>query len=194
MLENLRRDAEKYSVDGGWYRSPGFWIVANYRLEVWAHAKTSGLVRMPLLALSRLLRIPLWFLKVSVWGGPAGARIGAGLRLIHPANIVIGSGSEIGEDCLIFHEVTIGAGPLPGRPKIGNNVNIYVGARILGGVNIGDNCMIGANCVVTRDVPAGSVVVTSPCRVISRSLSAVARGADESKTASTDVDGLDHSN
>ena len=99
-----------------------------------------------------------------------------GLCLIHPTNVMIGGGVELGEDCLIFHDVTIGTGTMPGVPKIGNKVDIYPGARLLGGIAIGDGCMIGANCVVTRDVPAGSVVVVAPSRIIPRSLSMVANG------------------
>ena len=54
-------------------------------------------------------------------------------------------------------------------------VDIYFGARLLGGIEVGDGCMIGANCVVTKSVAAGSVVLAPPNRVIPRSLSVVAR-------------------
>jgi serine O-acetyltransferase len=117
----------------------------------------------------RVARLSLRLFGVDLWAGSRGARIGAGLCLIHPANIVIAGGVDVGEDCLIFHEVTLGTGPVPGVPKIGKNVDIYVGARVLGGVVVGDGSTIGANCVVIRDVPAGSVVVPAPNRVIPRS-------------------------
>lgn len=99
---------------------------------------------------------------------------------------MINIGSEIGEDCLIFHDVTLGTGQIPGAPKIGNNVDIYPGARVLGGVVIGDRSMIGANCVVTRDVPPESIILAAPGRVMPRSLSPVARGADLKTGASTE--------
>jgi serine O-acetyltransferase len=179
MFEHLRRDAAKYPKPDGWYSHSGFWIVAVYRLGAWANSLPSALLRLPVWALYRLARFPLyhWY-KVDIWAGKRGARIGAGLCLIHPSNISIGAGVEIGEDCLIFHEVTIGTGPAPGAPKIGNHVDIYVGARILGGVTIGDDCMIGANCVVLRNLPPRSVAVPPPIRVIPRSLSQVAYQAD----------------
>ena len=178
MFENLRRDATKYRKSYGVIPHPGFWIIAVYRLGVWAHALPSALLRFPFLVLYRLARFPLrHFFNVDIWAGKRGARIGAGLYLIHPRNVLIGAGVEIGADCLIFHEVTIGTGPIPGVPNIGNNVDIYVGARVLGGVSIGDHCMIGANCVVTQDVPARSVVVPPAVRVIPRSLSPIARGS-----------------
>jgi serine O-acetyltransferase len=176
MFENLRRDSARYASLGGWQTHPGFWIGAVYRLGVWAHGQPSRWLRWPLWVLYRLLRLPLRIFNVHLWAGARGAKIGPGLCLIHPTNVMIGRGVEIGEDCLIFHDVTIGTGTLPSVPKIGNKVDIYVGARLLGGIAIGDGCMIGANCVVTRDVPEGSVVVAAPCRIIPRSLSVVAKG------------------
>jgi serine O-acetyltransferase len=178
MFENVRRDAAKYPEPGGWFLHPGFWITAVYRLGVWGHSLPNAFLRAPVWILYRLARFPLHHLfNVDIWAGRSGARIGAGLCLVHPRNIVIGGGVEIGEDCLIFHEVTLGTGPTPGVPRIGNNVDIYVGARVLGGISIGDHCMIGANCVVTQSVRPSFVVVSPPIRVIPRSLSPVARSA-----------------
>jgi serine O-acetyltransferase len=82
--------------------------------------------------------------------------------------------------------VTIGTGPTPGTPKIGKNVDIYVGARVLGGIVVGDGSMVGANCVVTRNVPPRSVILAAPNRIIPRSLSPVARGADQGTAASVE--------
>jgi serine O-acetyltransferase len=152
--------------------------MAVYRFGMWAGALRHPLLRKPMWWLYRLARLPLLPFKVHLWAGPAGARIAPGLVLIHPSNVMIGSGVEIGQDCLIFHDVTIGTGPSPGVPKIGRNVDIYVGARVLGGITVGDGAMIGANCVVMRDVPPGSVVLAAPCKVIPRSLSPYAHSAD----------------
>lgn len=176
MFENLKRDARQCAK---WYNDPGFWIVAVYRFGVWAHALPNPLLRIPMWMLYRIFRLPYFFFKVHLWAGAGGARIGPGFRLIHPTNVVIGTGVEIGENCLIFHDVTLGTGQIPGTPKIGSNVDIYCGARVLGGVSIGDDAMIGANCVVTRDIPAASIVVPPPARVMSRALSQVARRADQ---------------
>ena len=77
-----------------------------------------------------------------------------------------------------MHEVTIAIGHIPGTPKIGDNVDIYVGARVLGGVDIGSGSMIGANSVVTKNVPPQSVVLAAPSQIIPRSLSPLARKAD----------------
>jgi serine O-acetyltransferase len=118
-----------------------------------------------------------WRILLNVYIPPT-ARIGPGLCLIHPYNILIAPNVVIGENCLIFHEVTLGTGPTAGVPTLGNDVDVYVGARILGGVRIGDASMIGANSVVTKSIPARSVVVAPPMRIVPRSLARVARDAD----------------
>lgn len=186
MLENLRRDKERYAARGRWYLHPGFWIVANYRFGMWAHGLRNPLLRIPLWVLYRLFRLPLRMYNVHLWAGASGARIGPGLVLIHPNNIMIGSGVEIGRDVIIFHDVTLGTGQVPGKPKIGDYVDIYVGARVLGGVTVGDKSMVGANCVVTRDVPPDSIILVAPSRVIPRSLSPVARSEDQRAASPAD--------
>lgn len=178
MFQNLKRDAERCER---WYSDAGFWIVAVYRFGVWADALPTPLLRIPMWLVYRILRLPYFLFKVHLWAGPQGARIGAGFRLIHPTNVMIGRGVEIGENCLIFHDVTLGTGQIPGTPTIGRNVDIYCGARLLGGVNIGDGSMVGANCVVTRDIPPASIVVAAPGRVMPRSMSPVARRADDER-------------
>jgi serine O-acetyltransferase len=82
--------------------------------------------------------------------------------VIHPDSI-------IGVNCLIFQQVTIGAGgTVPGVPTIGGHVDVGAGARILGGVTIGNHARIGANAVVLQDVPEGATAVGVPARIIQR--------------------------
>lgn len=78
--------------------------------------------------------------------------------------IFISNKAHIGKECVIFHQVTIGSNNLAdsrgnGAPKIGNNTYIGCGAKIIGNVIIGNNSRIGANCIVTKDVPANSLCV-----------------------------------
>lgn len=176
MFENIRHDRARYERGAG---EAGFWIMAVYRLGNWASGLGNPLLRKLVWWAYRLARLPLAPFRVVLWAGPRGSRVGRGLVLIHPNDVLIGPGCVIGDDCLIFHDVTIGSGPVPGMPKIGNKVDIYVGARILGGITIGDGAMIGANCVVTRDIPAGSVVLSAPCKVIPRSMSPFAHASDK---------------
>ena len=185
MFENLRRDSARYQAVGGWWKQPGFWIGAVYRYGMWASAQPR-LLRVPLWAAYRLMRLPLVVFNVHLWAGRHGARIGPGLCLIHPTNISIGRGVVIGEDCLIFNDVTLGTGPVTGSPVLGDRIDVYVGARVLGGVHIGDDVMVGANCVVMKDVPAASVVMPPVPRALPRSLSPVARGADARRDVEPD--------
>lgn len=85
--------------------------------------------------------------------------------------ILISSRAKIGRNCVIFHQVTIGSNTLAdskgaGAPSIGNDVYIGCGAKIIGKVTVGDGARIGANCVVTKDVPANATVVAAAPRVI----------------------------
>lgn len=98
---------------------------------------------------------------------PLNCNIGGGAVLIHPNGIVIFPGAVIGPNCLIFQQVTIGTGGTkPGAPVLGGHVDVGAGAKILGGVNIGDDAVIGANAVVLQDVPQGSTAVGVPARIL----------------------------
>ncbi len=97
---------------------------------------------------------------------PLNTEIAGGLLIPHPNGIVIHPGVTIGPNCLIFQQVTLGAGAGEGMPKIGGHVDIGAGAKILGPVMIGDHAKIGANAVVLQDVPAGATAVGIPARII----------------------------
>ncbi len=78
----------------------------------------------------------------------------------HPMGIVIHSGTRIGDDVVIGHQVTLGGRDLSAAsPQVEDGVYIGAGAKILGGVRIGRGATVGANAVVTKDVPAGATVV-----------------------------------
>jgi len=92
-------------------------------------------------------------------------KIGKNLSLEHFLGIVIGKDVVLGDNCKIYQQVTLGQ--KNGRyPVIGNNVTIYAGAKVIGGIKIGNNVQIGANAVVLCDVPDNSIVVGVPGKVI----------------------------
>lgn len=95
--------------------------------------------------------------------------IGKRLKLPHPIGIVIGDGVIIKDDVTIFQQVTLGSHGKSGEglayPTIGNNVKIYAGAKIIGGVTIGENSVIGASTLVNKDVPPNSVAYGIPCKI-----------------------------
>ena len=98
-----------------------------------------------------------------------GAVIGSGLFIDHGMGIVIGETAVIGDDCTIYHGVTLGGtgkGKGKRHPTIGNNVLIGAGAKLLGPFHVGDNAMIGSNAVVLSEVPPKATVVGIPGKVV----------------------------
>lgn len=106
------------------------------------------------------------------------ARIGRRFFIDHGMGVVIGETAEIGDDCTIYHGVTLGGTSWEKgkrHPTLGNGVVIGAGAKVLGPVNIGDGARVGSNAVIVRDVPAGATAVGVPGRV-------VMPGADDDRT------------
>ncbi|MFW9827379.1 MAG: serine O-acetyltransferase [Candidatus Thorarchaeota archaeon] len=100
-----------------------------------------------------------------------GAVIGKDFFIDHGGGVVIGETSVIGDNVTIYQGVVLGGtmtDPIKRHPTIGNNVVVGTGAKLLGPIIIGDNVRIGANSVVVQDIPANSVVVGVPGRIISR--------------------------
>lgn len=98
------------------------------------------------------------------------ARIGARFFIDHGTGVVIGETAEVGDDCVLFHNVTLGGtGNHRGKrhPSIGNNVLVGTGSSLLGPIAVGDNVRIGANSVIImRDVPGDTTVVGAPARIV----------------------------
>ncbi len=111
-----------------------------------------------------------WHRRWSAVAGadiPLNSQLGGGLLLPHPNGIVIHPEAEVGPNCLLFQQVTLGTNPSnPGTPRLGTHVDVGAGAKILGGVAIGDHAKIGANAVVLTDVPAGATAVGIPAKPV----------------------------
>jgi putative colanic acid biosynthesis acetyltransferase WcaB len=113
-----------------------------------------------------------WHLGIEL---PRKLTIGKGLSLYHGQALVVNKGTIIGENCVLRNGTTIGHkkladGSFSACPRIGNNVDIGANVCIIGGVTIGDNVIIGAGSVVTKDVPADCVVVGNPARVLEKKI------------------------
>ncbi len=98
-----------------------------------------------------------------------GATVGRRVFIDHGMGIVIGETAVIGDDCTLYHGVTLGGTSWnkgKRHPTLGNGVVIGAGAKVLGPILVGDRAKIGSNAVVVRDVPTDSTVVGIPARVV----------------------------
>ena len=138
----------------------GVHAILYYRLAHWLH-------RHGLKFLARFLS--QW---ARFWTGieiHPGAKIGRRFVIDHGMGIVIGETAEIGDDCLIYHGVTLGGtGKDQGKrhPTLGNNVLVSTGAKVLGPFKVGDNSRIAANAVVLSEIPPNATAVGVPARVV----------------------------
>jgi serine O-acetyltransferase len=138
----------------------GFHALLTYRIAhwLWKH-------KIPILPriISQLAR---WLTGVEIH---PGATIGTGFFIDHGMGVVIGETTEIGDYVTLFQGVTLGGtGKERGKrhPTLGSHVVVGAGAKVLGGIRIGDNVKVGANAVVLRSVPANSTVVGNPGRIV----------------------------
>ena len=139
---------------------PGVHAIINHRIAHFFHRHKMRFLARVVSQWSRL------------WTGieiHPGAKIGRRLVIDHGMGIVIGETAEIGDDCLLYHGVTLGGtGKDQGKrhPTIGNNVLVSTGAKVLGPFKVGDNARIAANAVVLSEVPDNSTAVGIPAQIV----------------------------
>ena len=138
----------------------GFHALLAYRISHWLWNR-----KIPFFP--RLLsQIARWITGVEIH---PGAIIGTHFFIDHGMGVVIGETTEIGDSVTLFQGVTLGGtGKERGKrhPTLGSHVVVGAGAKVLGGIRIGDNVKIGANAVVLRSVPPNSTVVGNPGRIV----------------------------
>jgi serine O-acetyltransferase len=166
MFNNIRNDLNAH---GGNWATQGFWALVVYRFGRWRYTIESPIVRKPFSLLYRFL-----YKFIQVITGielPCEVTIGHNFVIDHFGGIVISGYATFGDNCRIRNGVVVGLkrASEPCAPRIGNNVDIGAGAKILGPITIGDNVVIGANAVVTIDVPANSIAVGVPAVIRSAS-------------------------
>lgn len=148
---------------------------------VWGHRMAHVLWRIPGLRLQARMLAHVNRAITGVEIHP-GAVIGRRFFIDHGMGVVIGETSEVGDDVMIYHGVTLGGRSLQRvkrHPTVGDGVTIGAGARVLGPVEIGAGAQIGANSVVVKDVPAGGVVVGVPGRLREVAPAEAKQSADE---------------
>ena len=119
-----------------------------------------------------------------------GARIGRRVFIDHGMGVVIGETAEIGDDCTLYHGVTLGGvswNQGKRHPTLGKGVVVGAGAKILGPFIVGDGAKVGSNSVVVKPVPAGATVVGIPARIVEHGAE-VARAAFDAYAVSADLD------
>jgi len=138
----------------------GFHALLAYRISHWLwNRKVPFFPRL-------ISQITRWLTGVEIH---PGAIIGTGFFIDHGMGVVIGETTEIGDFVTLFQGVTVGGtGKERGKrhPTLGSHVVVGAGAKVLGGIRIGDNVKVGANAVVLRSVPANSTVVGNPGRIV----------------------------
>jgi serine O-acetyltransferase len=139
---------------------PGLHAILLHRLShaLW-NARFKWLARF----VSHLAR---WLTGIEIH---PGATIGRRFFIDHGMGVVIGETSEIGQDCTLYHGVTLGGTTWnkgKRHPTLLNNVVVGAGAKILGPITVGDGAKVGSNAVVVKDVPAGSTAVGIPARLV----------------------------
>ncbi len=141
---------------------PGFHAMVFHRIGNWLWRHQLCLIGRFVSHLGRFL--------TGIEIHPA-AKIGNGFFVDHGMGVVIGETTEIGDNCTIYHGVTLGGFSRKKEkrhPTIGNNVIIGAGAKVLGPIIIADNCKVGSGSVVLDDVPKNSTVTGVPGRIVYR--------------------------
>ncbi|GAB4164041.1 MAG: serine O-acetyltransferase [Geothermobacteraceae bacterium] len=168
MLKTLREDFKVVFERDPAVRSvleiilcyPGFHAVLFYRLAHWLWVRKFYLLGRFVSHLGR------FFTGIEIH---PGAKIGKGFFIDHGMGVVIGETAEIGDNCTLYHGVTLGGtswAKEKRHPTLGNNVIIGSGAKVLGPFRVGDNSKVGSNSVVVKEVPDNSTVVGIPGKVV----------------------------
>jgi len=159
MFSNIRQDLRAH---GGHFGAQGFWAMVVYRFGRWRYG-----VRPVLLRKCFSLVYHVLYKLVQVVTGielPCEAEVGRNFVIDHFGGIVVSGFARFGDNCRIRNGVVVGLARIddPCAPVLGDNVDIGAGAKLLGRIRIGNNVLIGANAVVTRDVPDNSIAVGVP--------------------------------
>lgn len=170
----LRLIIEDYKSHREGLLSQGFWALLVYRLSRPRMHMRSRIIRVPYFVINRTMQK---FIEITCGISlPEGVTVQRRLVIDHFGGIIIHPGVVFGDDVTLRQGVTIGnkaASNSKGAPILGSRIDIGAGAKIIGPIRIGSDVQIGANAVVTKDVPDGAIAVGVPARFILRNMADV---------------------
>jgi serine O-acetyltransferase len=167
MFDHLCEDWRNY--DGDLTRQ-GLWVMMVYRFGRWRYSIGPRALRLPCSILYKALKLLMQILTgIDL---PCEATVGKRFTIDHFGGIIISGDAVFGDDVTVRNGVTVGLRRtgVRGAPIIGSRVDIGAGAKVLGHIRIGDDVVIGANAVVLTDVPAHTIAVGIPARVLPKHL------------------------
>lgn len=168
LVSLVRADAQRHGD------TPGRLLLVERAFRYTVALRLNGFLRSRNGAASRILRVPLtvyWYrARTHGYDISPCAEVGPGLYVApHPGGVVVHPDARIGKNCNLHHGVTIGRkhrGRRTGVPRIGDNVWIGPGAKLIGAITVGSDAVIGPNCVVSEDVPQGAVLAVARPEVL----------------------------
>lgn len=162
MCRRILHDFKNYRYD---ILSQGFWVMLVYRFGRWRYTIPFRSIRMPF---SFIYHLSYKFVQIITGIElPCETKIGKNFIIDHFGGIIISGYAQFGNNCRIRNGVVIGIKHVGDTkaPKIGHNVDIGAGAKILGDITIGNNVYIGANAVVLKNIPDNSIAVGVPAKI-----------------------------
>ena len=159
MFDNIRHDLQAYEGD---FAAQGFWAMLVYRFGRWRYTVQPPVLRKLLsLAYKVLYKLAQIVTGIEL---PCEVEVGRNFVIDHFGGVVVSGFAKFGNNCRLRSGVVVGLARTddPCAPVIGDDVDIGAGAKVLGRIRIGNRVLIGANAVVTRDVPDDSIAVGVP--------------------------------
>jgi len=170
MFETFRDDLKRWVIPGKVASDAEITLKSALRI-LWTYRAVRAIAFFRLASWFKHRRVPFFpnYFQQFIFRRygleiPSGGDIGGGLYIAHPVGTVV-MPARIGKNCSIIANVTIGMRNEWKFPDLGDNVFIGAGARVLGGIKIGSDVVIGANAVVIQDLPDGATAVGIPARV-----------------------------
>lgn len=156
ILKYFNRPLTTRNVLWALFACDGFVVLAMFRTRQWFRRHHIPLV-------NRLVRgMETAFFAIEL---ATEIELGHGVLFMHTVGTVVGYGSKIGDGCVFLGNNTIGASERGGAPRVGARTVIGAGVRVLGDIEIGEDCVLGANAVVVDSIPAGKIAVGIPAKV-----------------------------